>query len=73
MYKYEYENIICDINGFGPFSGNIYVMEDYKEVIETRSQNGWRYVGFIPKKQRGTGHIQEIDLVFEKEIKDDNL
>ena len=25
--------------------------------------------GFIPSKQRATGHIQELDLVFEKKIK----
>ena len=26
-----------------------------------------RYVGYIPVKQRGTGHVQEMDLIFEKE------
>ena len=34
-----------------------------------RGQKGWRYVGFIPTKQRGTGHIQEMDLIFEKKDK----
>lgn len=28
---------------------------------------GWRYVGYIPTRQRRTGHIQELDLIFEKE------
>ena len=67
MYKYEYENISCDMSGFGLFNGNIYLIDDYKSVIEERSKNGWRYVGFVPSKQRGTGHIQEIDMIFEKE------
>lgn len=25
-------------------------------------------LGFVPTKQRATGHIQELDLVFEKKI-----
>ena len=28
---------------------------------------GWRYAGYIPTKQRGTGHTQELDLIFERE------
>ena len=36
---------------------------DYKKAAA-----GWRYVGFIPKAQRGTGHIEEMDLIFEKEV-----
>ena len=29
------------------------------------AKKGYRYVGFIPVKQRGTGHIQILDLIFE--------
>lgn len=57
MYKYEYEKVICELRGWGVFSGNVYSIEEYKTIIEERSKNGWRYVGFIPTKQRGTGHI----------------
>ena len=39
----------------------------YREIIARRAREGWRYVGFLPAVQRGTGHIQEMDLVFEKE------
>lgn len=68
MYKYEYERIKCNIKGFGGLNGVIYTTEDFKFIIETRAKNGWRYVGFIPTKQRGTGHIEELELVFEKLI-----
>ena len=68
MYEYSYEKVSCDISGFGLLNGTIYVIEDYKIVIEEKAKDGWRYVGFIPTKQRGTGHIQEIDLIFEKLI-----
>lgn len=57
MYKYEYEKIKCEFSGWGGFSGNVYSIENYKKIIEKRAQNGWRYVGYIPTKQRGTGHI----------------
>lgn len=66
MYKYEYEKVVCELGGWGVFSGNVYSIEDYRTIIEERAKNGWRYVGYIPTKQRGTGHIQELDLIFEK-------
>lgn len=69
MYKYEYEKVICELGRWGVFSGNVYSIEDYRTIIEERAKNGWRYVGFIPTKQRGTGHIQEMDLIFEKKYK----
>lgn len=66
MYKYDYEKINCDLNGWGAFGGNVYNIDSYKEIIDKRAKDGWRYVGFIPTKQRGTGHIEEIELIFEK-------
>ena len=69
MYKYEYETVRCDFGGWCLGSGNIYSIEDYRPIIAERAKQGWRYVGYIPTKQRGTGHIQELDLIFEKEDK----
>ena len=69
MYKYEYETVTCDLSGWGLMGGNVYgIVEDYREIIDRRAANGWRYVGCIPTKQRGTGHTQEIDLIFEKQV-----
>ena len=67
MYRYEYETVSCHFGGLGFVSGNVYNIENYRSVIEKRTGDGWRYVGYIPTKQRGTGHTQEMDLVFEKE------
>lgn len=66
MYVYEYERISSDLAGWG-LSGNKYETEEYKEIINKRAAEGWRYVGFIPALQRGTGHIEAMDLVFERE------
>ena len=68
MYRYEYESVSCSLGGWGLGSGNVYSIEDYRRVIDARAKAGWRYVGYIPTTQRGTGHVQEMDLVFEKEV-----
>ncbi len=68
MFKYEYETVSYDFGGWGLGSGNIYSIEDYRPIIDKRAAQGWRFVAAIPTKQRGTGHTQELDLVFEKEI-----
>lgn len=67
MFRYEYEPVRCDCTGMGLFAGNIYELEHYRELIDQRAKDGWRYVGYMPTKQRGTGHIEELDLIFEKE------
>lgn len=68
MYTYEFERVSAEFSGWGLGSGNKYGVEGHREIILERAQKGWRYVGYVPAVQRGTGHIQEIDLVFEKEV-----
>ena len=68
MYKYDYETVSCEFGGWGIGSGNIYGIGDYREIINTRAAEGLRYVGFIPTKQLGTVHMQELDLIFEKQV-----
>lgn len=68
MYKYEYVKLKCKFEGWGGFAGNIYRFKGIKTIIESKAKIGFRYVGFIPTKQRGTGHIEELVLVFEKKV-----
>ena len=68
MYTYEFVRISTDISGWGLVNGNKYGNEEYRQIIIERAKDGWRYVGHIPAVQRGTGHIEEMDLVFEKEV-----
>lgn len=70
MYRYEYETVSYRVEGWGPGSGNVYSVSNHREIIRRRAQAGWRYVGCIPTTQRGSGHTQEMDLVFEKEETD---
>ena len=72
MYKYEYETVIIEFSGFGLINGNVYKIDEYKDIINKRASEGWRYVGFIPTRQRGrTGHTDEIDLIFEKRLEEE--
>ena len=68
MYQYEYETVEYTLDGWGPLNGNDYKINEYRSIIDKRARNGWRYVGFIPTRQRGTGHTQKIDLIFEKKL-----
>ena len=68
MFVYEYVTVGTEMSGWGPVNGTYYsIAEDYHKIIADRAANGWRYVGYIPTKQRSTGHIQELELIFEKE------
>lgn len=68
MYTYEFERINAIISGWGGLAGTKYEMEKCREIITERARSGWRYVGTLPVIQRATGHVEELDLVFEKEI-----
>ena len=67
MFKYEYETVSYTLEGWGPFGGNDYQIGEYRSIIDKRARDGWRYIGCIPTTQRGTGHTQAMDLIFEKE------
>ena len=68
QYTYSYETVCSGFGGWGGFGGNVYELDEYRSVIDRKAREGWRYVGFVPTRQRGTGHIEEMDLIFEKEI-----
>ena len=68
MYQYDYETVSCTLGGWGLGAGNVYSVENYRAVIEKRARQGWRYVGYIPTRQRGTGHVEEMDLIFERTV-----
>ena len=69
MLEYEFEPVNCDDGGGGYslFGGIGMETLRHQEVICQRAEAGWRYVGFVPKRQRAGGFIETIDLVFERE------
>mgnify|MGYP002764309232 CR=1 FL=1 len=69
MYKYAYETISCNLEGWGLGAGNVYCIDEYRSIIDKRATQGWRYVGYIPVKQRGTGHV-DYSLVIAPVVAD---
>ncbi|MGL4335871.1 MAG: DUF4177 domain-containing protein [Turicibacter sp.] len=61
MYTYMY----VELNVGGMFKS-----DGHREIIDKYSQEGWRFVGSIPKSSGGYGQIKCVDLIFEKPKKD---
>ena len=69
MLEYELEEIWRGEDGrsWGPLHGVSVDSAAHQEVLRRRAAEGWRYVGFLPKRQRTAGFLEMIDLVFERE------
>jgi hypothetical protein len=67
MLEYEFETVECVESGYSLFGGIGLEAEGYREIIQRRGADGWRYAGCIPKTQRAGGFIETIDLVFQRE------
>ena len=70
MYRYEYESIDFTLGDWDFGVGNTYILRPgHREIIDARANAGWRFVGYIPTRQRGNEHmVDRIDLIFEKEV-----
>ena len=69
MLEYEFEHVDCDEGGGGYslFGGFGIETIRHQEIIRRRAAGGWRYVGFVPKRQRAGGFIETMVLVFERQ------
>ncbi len=69
MLEYEFEEVACDEGGGGYSLLGGFGMETvaHREAIRRRAEAGWKYAGFIPKRQRAGGFIETIDLVFQRQ------
>ena len=69
MKKVEFVTIQSKLNGYGLGKGVKYIFEDYQDIIKEKLEQGYEYKGFLPVEMRGTGEMEKIDLIFEKEEK----
>lgn len=58
MKKYEYFSITID-KFF--YAGSL----EYRQIIDSYAEKGYRYVGYIPTEISGHGKIISMDLIFE--------
>jgi len=66
-YEYEFERLELTAGGYSLFGGVGIQTDGHREIILRRAKDGWRYVGYLPTVQRATGHIEEVELIFERE------
>lgn len=67
MLEYEFDRVAAGADGYSLFGGVGIELEICRDVILRRAAEGWRYAGWLPARQRATGHVEEIDLIFERE------
>lgn len=67
MYRYEYERVELGGAGWNPFGGFGLTAEAYRETVNRRAADGWRFITAVPLESRANGMLESIDLVFEKE------
>lgn len=71
MYEYDYERVEVNLSNWQVFGGFVREPSGYRDVIRRWARKGWRFITWIPVTQKAEGIIDAIDLVFEKEKKQD--
>jgi hypothetical protein len=66
MRKVEFVRIKSELIGYGLGKGTKYGFDRVEEIIKERIENGWDYCGYVPIETRGTGDIETMSLVFQK-------
>ena len=66
-YEYAFEPLELSAGGYSLFGGVGIRMEGHRAIIDRRGAEGWRYAGWLPVRQRATGHVEEVELVFCRE------
>ena len=65
-YRYSYEKLELSGGGWSPIGGFGLTTERYREIIDRRAAEGWRFVASVPLEMRASGMVESIELVFEK-------
>jgi len=67
MRKVEFVRIKSELIGYGLGKGTKYGFDSVEDIIKERIENGWDYCGYVPIETRGTGDIETMSLVFQKD------
>lgn len=67
MKKVEFVRLKSELYGYGFGKGAKYGFEGVEEIIRERIESGWNYCGYVPLETRGTGDIETMSLIFQKE------
>lgn len=68
MKKVEFVRIKSELCGYGLGKGSKYGFHGAEEIIKGMIEAGWEYIGYIPIETRGTGDIETMSLIFQREV-----
>lgn len=68
MYRYEYVTLSAEDGKIEAKLKGLLSLDAYRDVIDARAAEGWRYVGYIPTRESIRGYTKSVDLIFEKEV-----
>lgn len=67
MKVVEFVRLKSELCGYGFGKGTKYSFDRVEAVIQERIEDGWTYCGYVPVETRGTGDIETMSLVFQRE------
>lgn len=67
MKEVEFVRIKSELSGYGFGKGTKYEFSGVEDIIKERIESGWEYCGYVPVETRGTGDIETMSLIFQKE------
>lgn len=67
MKKAEFVRVTAETDGYGFVKGLTNRFDGAEDIIRERIESGWEFCGHIPLVTRGTGEIETMSLVFQKE------
>ena len=67
MKKVEFVRVTAELSGFGLGKGIKSEFESIEDIIKERIEDGWSYMGYVPIETRGTGDIETLSLIFQRE------
>ena len=67
MKRVEFVRIKSELSGYGLGKGSKYSFQGAEELIRDWIGRGWSFAGYIPIETRGTGDIETMSLIFQRD------
>lgn len=67
MKRVEFVQLTSEMYGYGFGKGLKNSFVGIEETIKERIETGWEYCGYVPIVTRGTGDIETLSLIFQKD------
>ncbi|MCR4952416.1 MAG: DUF4177 domain-containing protein [Solobacterium sp.] len=67
MKKVEFVRVTAELSGFGLGKGIKSEFASIEDIIKERIEDGWSYMGYVPVVTRGTGDIETLSLIFQRD------